>query len=96
MVVDLRDPVRYEAHRLTDPDRIYFDLHDATLVPGLSDKTIEIHDALLVRVRVAQRTEGITRMVLETSGPPSYSASFQQDPYRLVVQVRKSRVELPN
>jgi murein DD-endopeptidase MepM/ murein hydrolase activator NlpD len=89
VVLNLRYPLHYEAHRLTGPDRIYFDLHDATLVPGLSDKTIEIHDALLVRVRVAQRAEGITRMVLETSGPPTYSVSFEQNPCRLVVQVRK-------
>jgi murein DD-endopeptidase MepM/ murein hydrolase activator NlpD len=92
VVLNLRYPVHYEAHRLTGPDRIYFDLHDVTLVPGLSDKTIEIHDALLVRVRVAQRAEGITRMVLETSGPPTYSVSFEQNPCRLVVQVRRATV----
>jgi murein DD-endopeptidase MepM/ murein hydrolase activator NlpD len=92
VVLNLRYPVRFEAHRLTDPDRIYLDLHDATLDPGLSDQTIEIHDALLVRLRVARRREGITRMVLETSSPPTYSVSFERNPCRLVVQVRKANV----
>src|SRR5712692_10257638 len=31
VAIDLQDPVQYEAHRLSSPERIYFDLHDTTL-----------------------------------------------------------------
>lgn len=88
VVVDLQDTVQYEAHRLSDPDRIYFDLHDTALAPGLTGRDIEIGDGLLARVRVAQPTPGITRVVLETKRGASYSVSLEPDPYRLVVEVR--------
>ena len=90
VVLDLEDQVQYEAHRLANPDRIYFDLHDTSLAPELEGKTIEIGDALLSRIRVAHPAFGLTRVVLETKGNPDYSVSLEPNPYRLVVQVRKT------
>ena len=96
VVLDLQDQVQYEAHRLASPDRIYFDLHDTTLASGIEGKTIDIGDALLARVRVAQPVSGLTRVVLETKGSSNYSVSLEPNPYRLVVQVRKVGVEVKN
>ncbi|MGA8438276.1 MAG: N-acetylmuramoyl-L-alanine amidase [Candidatus Sulfotelmatobacter sp.] len=92
VVIDLQDQVQYEAHRLTGPDRIYFDLHDTSLAPELEGKTIEIGDPLLSRVRIAQPTAGLTRVVLETKANTTFSVSLEPNPYRLVVQVRKTGV----
>jgi len=89
VVLDLEDQVQYEAHRLTGPDRIYFDLHDTSLAPEFAGKSIEIGDALLARVRVAQPVAGLTRVVLETRGNSNFSVSLEPNPYRLVVQVRR-------
>jgi N-acetylmuramoyl-L-alanine amidase/putative methionine-R-sulfoxide reductase with GAF domain len=89
VVLDLEDQVQYEAHRLANPDRIYFDLHDTSLAPNMEGQSIDIGDPLLSRVRVAQPTPGLTRVVLETKGNPNYSVSLEPNPYRLVVQVRK-------
>jgi N-acetylmuramoyl-L-alanine amidase/putative methionine-R-sulfoxide reductase with GAF domain len=89
VVLDLEDQVQYEAHRLTGPDRIYFDLHDTALAPEVAGKTIDIGDSLLARVRVAQPLSGLTRVVLETRGNSNYSVSLEPNPYRLVVQVRR-------
>ena len=89
VVIDLEDQVQYEAHRLANPDRIYFDLHDTSLAPELEGKTIEIGDGLLARVRVAHPASGTTRVVLETKGNSNYSVSLEPNPYRLVVQVKK-------
>jgi N-acetylmuramoyl-L-alanine amidase len=93
VVLDLEDQVQYEAHRLAHPDRIYFDLHDTSLSPELAGKTIEIGDSLLARVRVAQPSAGLTRVVLETKGNSNFSVSLEPNPYRLVVQVRKLGAE---
>jgi N-acetylmuramoyl-L-alanine amidase/putative methionine-R-sulfoxide reductase with GAF domain len=93
VVLDLEDQVQYEAHRLTHPDRIYFDLHDTSIAPELAGKTIEIGDGLLARVRVAQPAAGLTRVVLETKGNSNFSVSLEPNPYRLVVQVRKLGAE---
>ena len=89
VVLDLQDQVQYEAHRLTSPDRIYFDLHDTVLAPEVSATSIEIGDALLNRIRVAQPLPGMTRVVLETRGNSNFSVSLETNPYRLVVEVRK-------
>jgi N-acetylmuramoyl-L-alanine amidase/putative methionine-R-sulfoxide reductase with GAF domain len=89
VVLDLEDQVQYEAHRLAHPDRIYFDLHDTSLAPEFAGKTIEVGDALLARVRMAQPAAGLTRVVLETKGNSDFSVSLEPNPYRLVVQVHK-------
>ncbi len=89
VVLDLEDQVQYEAHRLASPDRIYFDLHDTQLAPDLAGKTIDVGDALLNRVRVAQPVAGMTRIVLETKADSNFSVSLEPNPYRLVVEVSK-------
>jgi N-acetylmuramoyl-L-alanine amidase/putative methionine-R-sulfoxide reductase with GAF domain len=89
VVLDLQDQVQYEAHRLSNPDRIYFDLHDTTLAADISGKAIDIGDPLLARVRVAQPTHGLTRVVLETKLNPNYSVSMETNPCRLVVQLTR-------
>jgi N-acetylmuramoyl-L-alanine amidase len=89
VAIDLQDQVQYEAHRLTGPDRIYFDLHDAALARGLP-KDIEVGDALLVRIRAAQLTADVTRVVLETKGNPNFSVSLETHPYRLVIEIRSA------
>jgi N-acetylmuramoyl-L-alanine amidase/putative methionine-R-sulfoxide reductase with GAF domain len=93
VVLDLEDQVQYEAHRLSAPDRIYFDLHDTSLTSEIAGKTIDVSDGLLARVRVAQPVSGLTRVVLETKGTSNYSVSLEPNPYRLVVQVRKPGAE---
>jgi N-acetylmuramoyl-L-alanine amidase len=90
VVIDVQGEVQYEAHRLSDPERIYIDLHDTALAPGLFGKTIEVGDALLARVRIAQPRRGVSRVVLETTGASDFSVSLQSNPYRLVVEIRKA------
>jgi N-acetylmuramoyl-L-alanine amidase/putative methionine-R-sulfoxide reductase with GAF domain len=89
VVIDLEDQVQYEAHRLTNPERIYFDLHETRLASDLFGKSFEVEDPLIQRVRVAQPVPGITRIVLETKGASNFSVSLEINPYRLVVEVRK-------
>jgi hypothetical protein len=89
VVLNLEDQVQYEAHRLANPDRIYFDLHDTQLACNLAGKSIEVGDALLKRIRVAQPVTGMTRLVLETKANTAFSVSLEPNPYRLVVEVRK-------
>jgi N-acetylmuramoyl-L-alanine amidase/putative methionine-R-sulfoxide reductase with GAF domain len=88
VVIDLQDQVQYEAHRLSHPERIYVDLPDTRLVASLFNKTIDVGDSLLQRVRVAQPTHGVTRVVLETKGASNFSVSLEPNPYRLVIEVR--------
>jgi N-acetylmuramoyl-L-alanine amidase len=88
VVIDLEDQVPYEVHRLMSPERIYFDLHDTALVANLEGKTMDVGDASLSRVRIAQPVAGVTRIVLDTKGGSNFSVSLDSDPYRLVVELR--------
>jgi N-acetylmuramoyl-L-alanine amidase len=88
VVIDMQDQVPYEVHRLMSPERIYFDLHDTALVAELEGKTMDVGDASLARVRVAQPVAGVTRIVLDTKGGSNFSVSMESDPYRLVVELR--------
>jgi N-acetylmuramoyl-L-alanine amidase len=92
VVLNLEDQVQYEAHRLANPDRVYFDLHDTQLASSLAWKSIEVDDALLKSIRVAQPVTGVTRIVLETKAHTDFSVSLEPNPYRLVVEVRKAGV----
>ena len=90
VVIDLQDQVQYEVHRLSSPERIYFDLHDTVLAQGLNGKTIEVGDALLLRIRVAQPMSGISRVVLETKDVSNFSVSLASNPYRLIAEIRSA------
>jgi N-acetylmuramoyl-L-alanine amidase/putative methionine-R-sulfoxide reductase with GAF domain len=90
VVLDLEDQVQYEAHRLSNPDRIYFDLHDTQLTPDLIGKSIDVGDAFISKIRVAQPVAGMTRIVLETKASTNFSVSLEANPYRLSVEVRKN------
>src|SRR5438132_2708650 len=89
----MQDQVQYEVHRLSAPERIYFDLHDTVLDPSLAGKTIEVGDALLLRIRVAQPVPGVSRIVLETKDVSTFSVSLETNPYRLVDEIRSTAVD---
>jgi hypothetical protein len=89
VVLNLEDQVQYEVHRLANPDRIYVDLHNTQLASQLAGKSIEVGDAVLKRIRVAQPVIGVTRIVLETKPNTDFSVSLEPNPYRLTVEVHK-------
>ena len=95
VTVELQEQVQYEAHRLSNPERIYVDLHGTALAPGLFGKTIEVGDELLTRVRIAQPKRAVTRVVLETKGSSDFSVSFESSPSRLVIEVKPASKEQP-
>jgi N-acetylmuramoyl-L-alanine amidase len=89
VVLDLENQVQYEPHRLTGPDRVYFDLHNTQLAADLTNKSIDIGDAFITRIRMAQPVAGMTRVVLETKANTNFSVSLESNPYRLIVEVTK-------
>lgn len=89
VVVDLQDQVQYEPHSLDNPPRIYFDLHNTKMAAGLVNQSIDVNDAFLKRIRMAQPVDGVTRVVLETKNDAEFSVSLDPNPYRLTIQVHK-------
>lgn len=89
VIVELQNLVFFEAHRLTGPDRIYFDLQGTRMPPGLDGKLIqvEVKETFVKKIRVAERGPGITRLVLQTTPGCDYSAMIASAPYRLIVRL---------
>ncbi|MGH9671184.1 MAG: N-acetylmuramoyl-L-alanine amidase [Terriglobales bacterium] len=87
VAIDLEDEVPYEAGRIADPDRIFFDLHNTKLASELVGKTFDVEDSFLRKIRVAQYQPGLTRVVLEVQDLAEYSAFLLPNPYRLIVDI---------
>jgi N-acetylmuramoyl-L-alanine amidase len=93
VAIDLQSEVQYETHRLDNPDRIYFDLHDTALAPSLNARSISLDDDRLTKIRVAQPVDGITRVVLDTKALADFSVRMEQNPYRLMIEVRNKPMQ---
>jgi N-acetylmuramoyl-L-alanine amidase/putative methionine-R-sulfoxide reductase with GAF domain len=88
VVIDLKAPVQYRKNRLPSPERIYFDLLNTSLAPGLNGQITEVKDGLINRIRIAQPSENVTRVVLETKAGSSFWDALQENPHRLTIEVR--------
>jgi N-acetylmuramoyl-L-alanine amidase len=87
VAIDLDAEVKYEAGRVPDPDRIFFDLPDTRLASTLVGKSFDVQDSFLKKIRVAQYDKDSTRVVLEVDGVTEYSAFLLPNPYRLIVDI---------
>jgi N-acetylmuramoyl-L-alanine amidase len=88
IVIDVGSQVKYQAARISGPDRIYFDIEGAKLDSALLHKPIDVQDGgYLKTVRVAQNQTGVVRVVLEVNRAKDYSVFLLPDPYRLIVDV---------
>ncbi len=95
VVIDLEAPVQYRKNRLPSPERIYFDLLGTSLAPGMNGQVIDVKDGLIGRIRIAQPTDNVTRVVLETTSGSTFWDTMQQNPHRLVIEVRGAEIVKP-
>ena len=79
--------MKYQAGRVPDPDRIFFDLPDTRLASTLVGKSFDVQDGFLKKIRVAQYQIGSTRVVLEVDDVAEYSAFLLPNPYRLIIDI---------
>jgi N-acetylmuramoyl-L-alanine amidase len=89
VAIDVDAEVKYEAGRVPDPDRIFFDLPETKLASVLVGKSFEVRDGFLKKIRVAQYQPGYTRVVLEVADVSDYSAFLLPNPYRLIIDIHK-------
>ena len=88
VAIDLGDGVTYEAARVPNPDRIFFDLHGTRLGQELVGKSFAVtDDGFLKKIRAAQYSDDVTRVVLDVNDVTEYSAFLLPDPYRLIIDI---------
>lgn len=95
VAIDLESEVKYEAGRIANPDRIFFDLHDTKLSSTLVGKTFDAQDGFLRKVRVAQFQRGLTRVVLDVADVSDYSVFLLPNPYRLIIDIHGKTTKKP-
>jgi N-acetylmuramoyl-L-alanine amidase len=88
VAIDLGEDVKFEAARVPNPDRIYFDLHGSRLAPELVGKSFSVtDDGFLKKIRAAQFSDNMTRVVLDVNDVSEYSAFLLPNPYRLIIDI---------
>jgi len=88
IAIGLERDVKFEAQRIENPERIFFDLLNTNLTSSLPGKTFDVDDGLLTKIRVAQFQPGKSRIVLEVADGSDYRTSVLTDPPRLIIDIR--------
>ncbi len=87
VAIDVDGPVEYQAGRVSNPDRIFFDLSNTKLASTLVGKSFDVEDGFLKKIRVGQYQPDSTRIVLDVDNLSEYSAFVLPNPYRLIIDV---------
>ena len=56
----------------------------------MNGQIIDVNDGLIARIRVAQPVENVTRVVLETKSGSTFWDTLEENPHRLVIEVRSA------
>jgi hypothetical protein len=90
----LSGPAQFQAHELTNPDRIYIDLHGVEISPDL--KNVKIAGVGPVAdFRFSKSENNIARLVMVLDAPCTYLVSVTSDPYVIVLDVQPLRMPRP-
>ncbi|GBE06807.1 MAG TPA: N-acetylmuramoyl-L-alanine amidase [Nitrospirae bacterium] len=92
VVIDVDRPVKFTQNRLSDPDRLYFDLSNCRL----SKKTkpvVPVGDRILKKIRAGQLKNEVVRVVLDLQEFQTFNVFTLKDPHRVVIDVFGNRVE---
>ena len=91
VAVDLDRSVKYGAQRIDNPDRIFFDLYGTKLDHKLIGKSQDVDDGFLKKIRVSQFKPGQARVVLDLDEFTDFHASLEENPPRLIIDIRNKR-----
>ena len=89
VTIDLSAPARYTENHLANPERIYFDIVNATLDHSLVNDTIAVGDRFVNQVRIAQNQPDTVRVVFDLNNLSECSVSQLESPSAIVVDIRQ-------
>jgi N-acetylmuramoyl-L-alanine amidase len=87
LTIELSREATFRGDRVADPDRVFFDFASAAAASALASRAQTLRGRLFRQVRVGQPQPGVTRVVLELTGAPRYSAFPLYGPFRLVIDL---------
>lgn len=92
VTVDLSRPVEFEKRRLSNPDRLYFDLKGSRITKEIQNK-LPVGDGILKSVRAGQYDADTVRIVLDLETMEDFNAFVLDDPTKLIIDVNAKRPE---
>jgi N-acetylmuramoyl-L-alanine amidase len=90
IVVDLSKPVEFSKNRLSNPDRLYFDLMNTTIAKEINTN-LPVGDGILKTVRAGQFKPDTVRVVLDVEEVADFDAFVLDEPARFVIDVYGGR-----
>jgi N-acetylmuramoyl-L-alanine amidase len=94
VVIEARGQFQYTTLRLSNPDRIVFDLPNTHLSHAMMKKSLPLDGAFLRGIRVGQFKPDVTRVVLDVKNISKFSAFPVPNPFRLIIDVHGSAAEM--
>ena len=96
IVVDIGQLREYNSNQLTSPDRVYVDIYQTKLNPNLQGRTINVDNAYINQIRIAQRTNTTARIVvdLDIESVKRYEVFPLSEPFRLVIDIYPKEVSV--
>jgi N-acetylmuramoyl-L-alanine amidase len=89
IAIEVSGEFEYHTDRLSNPDRVYFDILNAH--PRIEFRRMlnrELNDKFLRKIRVAETTPGVTRIVLDLAPDVQVTTSQLSTPDRLIIELR--------
>jgi N-acetylmuramoyl-L-alanine amidase len=89
VAIEVSGEFQYRTDRLYNPDRVYFDILNAR--PRIESKRMlgqDLEDKAVKRIRVAETTPGVTRVVLDLAANVQLVTSQLSNPDRLMIELR--------
>jgi N-acetylmuramoyl-L-alanine amidase len=84
----------FRAERVENPERVFFDVKNARPASALADRTLKFAGDLVREIRFGRHPEA-TRVVVDLRGAESYSVFTLYEPFRVVVDVKRSAAAAP-
>jgi N-acetylmuramoyl-L-alanine amidase len=85
----------YHSERLENPSRLFFDLKGARPTLSLQDATIKFPGEIIREIRLGRHPQQTTRIVMELEAVEAYSVFTLYNPFRLVVDFRRTGAAVP-
>lgn len=87
IVIDQDRTLKFQAHELTSPDRLVFDILNSRVSDSVDREPLPVNDGILKQVRTSQYAPDTVRVVLDLASLKSYAAFPLHEPERLVIDV---------
>lgn len=86
VVIELSTPVEFSSKRISNPDRLYFDLKNSRISKEINT-TLPVGDGILKTVRAGQFSKDTVRVVLDLEEIKDFKAFIIGDPAKLIIDV---------